>query len=122
MATSTLKILREINDYDQQAIADVLGISQNTYSRLERDSKKLTSEQAKKLSEFYNVSIAEILSEVAPTISFSNNKIDNSNNGYIQVDKDQRQSSATEIASLKEEIAYLRNQNSDLIKALAGRN
>jgi len=122
MATSTLKILREINDYDQQAIADVLGISQNTYSRLERDSKKLTSEQAKKLSEFYNVSIAEILSEVAPTISFSNNKIDNSNNGYIQVDKDQRQSSVTEIVSLKEEIAYLRNQNSDLIKALAGRN
>lgn len=124
MATSTLKILREVNDYDQQAIADVLGISQNTYSRLERDSKKLTADQAKKLSEFYNVSIAEILSETAPTISFSDIKIDNASNAYVHhTENDNRQSAnMSEINSLKEEIAYLRNQNADLIKALAAKN
>lgn len=120
MATSTLKILREINDHGQQEIADVLGISQNTYSRLEKNPKKLTAEQAKKLSEFYNVTVTELLSEVAPTISFSDNKIDTSNNGYAQVENDNRQSSnTTEIASLKEEINYLRQLNSELIKAFA---
>ena len=123
MLTSTLKILRDIHNKSQNEIAeDVLGIPQNTYSRLEKDPKKLTAEQAKKLAAFYNVSVTDLLSEAAPTISFSNNKIENSNNGYIQIDKDQRQSFATEIASLKEEIAYLRTQNSDLIKALSGKS
>ncbi len=36
MATSTLKILREVNDYTQDFVAeDILGISQATYARLE---------------------------------------------------------------------------------------
>jgi transcriptional regulator with XRE-family HTH domain len=54
MATSTLKILREVNNYTQEFVAeDILGISQNTYSRLEQNPNKITAEQAQKLSELY---------------------------------------------------------------------
>lgn len=121
MATTTLKIFREVNDYTQEAIANVLGISQNTYSRLERNPKNLTSEQAQKLAEFYNVSIADLLTETTPTITFADNKI--ANNAYVgNIENDNHQSSsASEISSLKEEIIYLRRQNEELIKALAAK-
>ncbi|NCU04871.1 MAG: helix-turn-helix transcriptional regulator [Chitinophagaceae bacterium] len=123
MATTTLKILREINDRTQEEIANVLGISQNTYSRLERNPKNLTSEQAQKLADFYNVNIADLLTEATPTISFNDNKIEGSNNGYVgSIENDNRHSAnASEVSSLKEEIAYLRKQNEDLIKLLSDR-
>lgn len=122
MATTTLKILRELNGHNQDEIANILGISQNTYSRLERSPKNITAEQAQKLAEFYNVSIADILSEVAPIITFNESTI--GNNGYVHnIENDNHQSAnASEIASLKEEIEYLRKQNSELIKALGERN
>lgn len=44
MATTALKIVREVKNYTQEQIADVLGISQNKYSRLERQPKNLTTE------------------------------------------------------------------------------
>ncbi len=123
MATTTLKILREVKGYKQEEIAEVLGISQNTYSRLERNPQSLTAEQAQKLSEFYDVSIENLLSEVLPVITFHESKFENSNNGYLnQVENDYRVEGAqSEIKSLKEEIEYLRKQNSELIKAL-GKN
>lgn len=119
MPTSTLKILRDINNKSQQEIAeDVLGIPQNTYSRIEKDPKKLTAEQAKKLADFYNVSLTDLLSEAAPIITFKDTQI--GNNGYVHhIETDSHQSAnISEINSLKDEITYLRQQNSDLIKAL----
>lgn len=124
MPTSTIKILRDINNKSKQEIAeDVLGIPQNTYSRIEKDPKKLTAEQAKKLADFYNVSVTDLLSEAAPIITFKDTKIENGSNGYVHhTQNDNRKSaSLSEINSLKEEIAYLRQQNSGLIKALSER-
>ena len=123
MPTTTLKILREIKDYKQEEIANVLGISQNTYSRLERNPKNLTSEQAQKLAEFYNINIADLLTESTPTITFSDNKIETGNNGYVgNVENDNRHSAnISEIASLKEEISYLRKQNDDMLKIISER-
>ncbi|PVD53784.1 hypothetical protein DC498_04545 [Terrimonas sp.] len=123
MAATTLKILREVKGYTQEQIADVLGISQNTYSRIERQPKSLTVEQAQKLSDFYSVDLEDLLSEVVPTISFHEPKFENSNNGYLhQLENDYRQSSISEVESLKEEIAYLRQQNIELIKALGNKH
>ncbi|MFT3949139.1 MAG: helix-turn-helix transcriptional regulator [Agriterribacter sp.] len=118
MATTTLKMLREVKGYTQEQIADVLGISQNTYSRIERQPKSLAVEQAQKLSDFYSVDIEDLLSEVLPTISFHNPTFENSNNEYLhQLENVYRQSSISEVKSLREEIEYLRQQNIELIKA-----
>ncbi len=123
MATSTLKILREVNDYTQDFIAeDILGISQNTYSRLEQNPSKITAEQAQKLSDLYKVSIANLLSEATPVITFKENAItnnSNSANGYNQ--STTIQSNENEVKTLREEIEYLRKQNSELIKVLGER-
>lgn len=119
MVSSTLKILRELHGYKQDYVAeDILGISQNTYSRLEQNPKKITAEQAQKLSELYNVSIANLLSEATPVITFKDSVKNNSNssNGYFQNQTNHMQES--EVKSLKEEIDYLRKQNMELLKLL----
>ena len=73
---TAIKILRETNNYTQKFIAeDILGITQNTYSRLERSPSKLTAEQGKKLADFYNVTIDNLLSGISPRITFNDNEL-----------------------------------------------
>lgn len=121
MATTILKIYRQVNDYEQKEIADVLGISQNSYSRLERSPENITGEQAKKLAEFYNVDIKDLLSEATPIITFKENAITKNSNatGYIQ--NNTNHVNDNEVKALKEEIEYLRKQNMELLKALGER-
>jgi transcriptional regulator with XRE-family HTH domain len=123
MATSTLKILREVNDYTQEFVAeDVLGISQNTYSRLEANPSKITAEQAQKLSDLYKVSIANLLSEATPIITFKDSiKENTTGNGYVQTSNHFHEG---ELNILKEQNALLMKQNNDLmqmIKMLGGK-
>jgi transcriptional regulator with XRE-family HTH domain len=72
--TDNLRILRELNNYAQDYIAEVLGISQNTYSRLEKEPGRISADQARKLARLYKVSLEELLSEEKPVISFGSNK------------------------------------------------
>jgi transcriptional regulator with XRE-family HTH domain len=120
MATSTIKILREVNNYTQEFVAeDILGISQNTYSRLEQNPNKITAEQAQKLSELYQVSIANLLSEATPVITFKENSITNntgSANGFNQ--NTTVHNNKDEVEILKEQLDYLRKQNLELLKLL----
>ncbi len=122
MATSTLKILREVNDYTQEFVAeDILGISQNTYSRLEQNPSKITAEQAQKLADLYKVSIGTLLSEATPVLTFRENTISTSANGYIQNNTIQNENE-TEV--LKEQNALLIKQNAELmelVKVLGGK-
>lgn len=122
MAASTLKILREVKGFKQDQIAEVLGISQNTYSRLERNPKSLTIEQAQKLADVYEVNIEHLLSEATPVITFPEPGLEHLNNDYLsQVENKNNQEEISEIKSLREEVEYLRKQNFELIKALGSR-
>lgn len=121
MATSALKIYRQVHGYEQKEIADVLGISPNTYSRLERNPENITGDQVKKLAEFYNVDIKDLLSEASPVITFQGNAISQNTNAAGFVQHNENHNSNNEIKALKEEIEYLRKQNSELIRALGER-
>ena len=120
MATSTIKILREVNNYTQEFVAeDILGISQNTYSRLEQNPNKITAEQAQKLSELYKVSIANLLSEATPVITFQSKSIsenDNSSIGYIYSNTANYHDG--EVKSLKEQNDILIKQNGELMELI----
>jgi transcriptional regulator with XRE-family HTH domain len=107
MNNDTLKLLRIVNGYKQQGVADVLGINQNTYSRLERDPKKITVAQARKLAKFYKVNLEDLLSDKIPVINFG--KLENDN---------QQSGSTAEIALLKKQRDFLRTQNEELWKVL----
>jgi transcriptional regulator with XRE-family HTH domain len=123
MAISKLKILRELHDYTQDFVGEeILGISQNTYSRLERNSGDLTADQAQKLADLYHVSIADLLSEATPIITFKDSVKENTSitAGYVQTQN--IPASTGEVASLKAEIEYLRKQNMELLKLIGGKS
>jgi transcriptional regulator with XRE-family HTH domain len=113
---STLRILREVNNYTQEYVAEKIGVDQSTYSKIERNPKNLRTDQAEKLAELYDVSLSDVITG-GVSIAFSNNTIDK---GYVHHLHEAEQSETinahlSEIKSLKEEIEYLRNQNKQLL-------
>ena len=123
---SSLKILRELNNYTQDFVASELGMDQSTYSKIERNPKSLRADQAEKLAQLYDVGLADLLSQ-GVTISFENNTIDK---GYIHNHYEEFQKDALEnillakdgeIQTLKEEIEFLRKQNGQLLEMLGKR-
>ena len=129
MATSTLKILRELNDYTQEFIAeDVLGISQSTYARLEQDPSKISAAHAQKLCDLYNVSLANLLSEATPIITFKDSVKENTSNsgnvGYLNSQTNTASYHEGEAKALREQNDLLAKQNAELmelVKALGGK-
>ncbi|UKI24106.1 MAG: helix-turn-helix domain-containing protein [Anaerotruncus sp.] len=53
--------MREDNDIKQREIAQVLNVSQNTYSQYETGVIAITAEVLIKLADYYNVSIDYLL-------------------------------------------------------------
>lgn len=118
MPTSTLKILREVNDYTQDFIAeDVLGISQATYARIEQDPSRISAEQAQKLSDLYKVSIGNLLSEAPPVITFKEKAISGNTtantNAYVQTQTIQTDDAVVKM--IKEQNEMLLAQNAKLM-------
>ncbi|MFT4092054.1 MAG: helix-turn-helix transcriptional regulator [Niabella sp.] len=123
--SSTLKILRELNDYTQEYVAeDVLGISQTTYARIEKDPSKITGAYAQKLAALYDVNIANLLSEATPIITFQPKSIsgNNGSNGYSLGSNNHFHEGA--IKAIKEQNELLIKQNAELmelVKTLGGK-
>lgn len=61
MIFNNLKSLREDNDIKQRQIAEILNVSQNTYSQYETGVIPLTAETLIKLADYYNVSVDYLL-------------------------------------------------------------
>ena len=98
-----IKKHREERGLTQDYIANEMGITQSTYSRLEKDDKTLSVSRLVEIAKILDVSISVLFGEKASNIIHENNG-DNaqSNIGTIVLqDKEY-------IASLKEEIIFLR--------------
>lgn len=72
MTGQKLRLVREFRNYSQEYIASKLGITQNSYSRIENNQTKITAERLKQLAEVLNVPLTELLSDTEPVIHFSN--------------------------------------------------
>lgn len=48
------------NEYSQEYLADVIGVSQKTYSNMENDKSNISFETIKKLIDFYNIDVSSI--------------------------------------------------------------
>ncbi|MFQ9063880.1 MAG: helix-turn-helix domain-containing protein [Eubacterium sp.] len=71
MIFNNLKNIREDNDIKQRQIAEILNVSQNTYSQYETGVIPLTAETLIKLADYYNVSVDYLLDRT------SNPKVNN---------------------------------------------
>lgn len=61
MLFPNIRALREDHDYKQRELANVLNVSQNTYSQYENVIIELTAETLIKLTDFYGVSVDYLL-------------------------------------------------------------
>lgn len=61
MTFKNLRSIREDRDLKQKDLAEILNVSQNTYSQYETGVIALTAEVLIKLSDFYGVSIDYLL-------------------------------------------------------------
>ncbi len=68
-----IKRFRELKNLTQEHIAEKLGISQNSYSRLENESVKITTERLKEIAVVLDVPAEYLLNTDAPIYNFSNN-------------------------------------------------
>jgi transcriptional regulator with XRE-family HTH domain len=98
-----IRKLREEQGLTQEYIADNLNITQSSYGRLEKNDSSLSATKLQKIAGVLNVSISFLFGEKATNIIHENNG-DNAQaqiGTIIQQDKEY-------IASLKEDIAFLR--------------
>lgn len=56
-----LRMLREVHNYTQEHIADVLEVSINTYSQMEKGQARFTIDRIQKLADLYKMDIGELL-------------------------------------------------------------
>ncbi len=61
MQFKNLRAIREDRDIKQKEVAEILNVSQNTYSQYETGIISLTAEVLIKLADYYNVSIDYLL-------------------------------------------------------------
>lgn len=68
-----IKRYREIKNLTQEHLAEKLGISQNSYSRLESETVKISTDRLKEIAEILDVPAEYLMNTDAPVYNFSNN-------------------------------------------------
>lgn len=64
--------MRESHDYTQEYVAEVLDISQNAYSLLEKGTTKITLDRLEKLAELYKLPPVELINDSAISMDHVN--------------------------------------------------
>jgi transcriptional regulator with XRE-family HTH domain len=104
--------IREEKQWTQEFIANKLEISQNTYSKIESGSIKLTIDRISELSKILDVPIEDMLSDDTKTFHLNNNHIEKF---YIENLQEENKGL---VQSLKDQVRYLQEENQRLLKLI----
>lgn len=84
-----IRALRELNNWSQEDMAERLNMSKSSYSRLERDERKLDLAKLEKLAAIFKIDIGELVAsddkELVLLIGTNNNP-DYGANGQITIE------------------------------------
>ena len=72
MTGNKLRLLREFRNYSQDYVAKKLGITQNTYSRVENNQTRITTERLHQIAQILNVPVGELVSNEELVIQCGN--------------------------------------------------
>ncbi len=69
-----IRMIREMRGYSQEYMAEKLGMAQNSYSRIETNQTKLSTELLQKIATILGVSPMDILSQQPAIINLQSNQ------------------------------------------------
>ena len=112
-----IKYRREQIGLSQEYIAAELGITQPTYALIESGKSKLSLERAIQLSKLLEIDLKELAGIENSEISIKNNSFNDSSSAIQNYNLQNKILFDEIISTYKEEIVFLRNQISELIKS-----
>ena len=129
MTGNKLRLLREFRNYSQEYVAKKLGITQNTYSRVENNQTRITTERLHQIAEILNVPVGELVSNEDLVIHCRNSSPVNNYSGLKQdsfkelLDNTHLlykviSTTTDKIASLEGEIKDLHNEKNRILEML----
>lgn len=105
-----IKRIRLTRNLSQEALADVLKISQSAYAKMENGQSKIEVERLLKIAEYLEVEPYELMLPSDKVVHFTNNTIQNAYahiDNYVQAKDELYQD---RISHLEEEIKFLREE------------
>lgn len=117
---TNLKKMRELKSLSRQYVADNVGLSLKTYSSIENDIVSPDVKTLEKLAETFNVSLVKFFDFDDKIILNNYGKhVDQFYVNQYGMDKAEKELYEKNIASLKEENDYLKEQNKQLLSIIA---
>lgn len=83
MYGTKIRMVREIRGFSQGYIAEKLGMAQNTYSKIETNQTKLSTEVLQKIATILEVSPMDIISQQPAIVNLQSNQGSQQAIGYI---------------------------------------
>lgn len=67
-----IKIMREMNHWTQEEVAEKLGMSTTGYAKIERGQTNVSVEKLKQIAQVFNVNVAQLLDDNERFVLFTN--------------------------------------------------
>lgn len=116
--SNRIKKMRELKNWTQEYMAERLGISQNTYSRMETEASKISVDRLLEIAQIFEVPIEFLMNTNSPILNISNNH-NNKYIGYFEVIEEKDSDYLKErIVLMQDEIVRLRKENHDLLEVV----
>jgi len=113
---SRIKKLREARNFTQEFMANNLKISQNSYSRIETENVKLTTERLKEIAKILEVPAEYLLNTEAPIYNFHNENATIKYAGHIEnIYEDQKEFFQKSIQILEDQLKHYQAENKRLM-------
>lgn len=113
-----LRKLRMDSNYTQEYLAEVLGVSQKTYSNMENNKTAISADKLQKIAEEYGIDMAELLQDGKIVVQHNNSHDTSTFNGVFNNYSEKLiEQYEARIEELKEQIKGLKEQNA-LLKDL----
>jgi transcriptional regulator with XRE-family HTH domain len=112
-----IKILRESKNYTQEYMASNLNISQNSYSRIENENVKISTDRLKEIASLLEVPSEYLISDQSPSLTFNNNnnKIDKFYGHVSNLSEGEKDIWLISIKQLENQIKHLQSENERLL-------
>ncbi|AOF53738.1 transcriptional regulator [Rodentibacter caecimuris] len=119
-SSEKIKIMREMNQWTQEEVAEKLGMSTTGYAKIERGQTNVSVEKLKQIEQVFNVNVAQLLDDDERFVicSIGDNHSNYSNyfgtNEKLAIENDKLKELLTakdnEIEALKKVISLLENK------------